>query len=61
MQILTKEIQKVCNCIKFSSINIIARNKEAFPCQEFMMIVDADHELIIVMVTRQLEFHICIS
>ena len=59
MQILTEEIQTVC--IKVSSINIIARDKEDFPFQEFMMIVDLDLELIIVMVTRQLEFHICIS
>ena len=59
MQILTEEIQTVC--IKVSSINIIARDKEPFHCQEFMMIVDLDLELIIVMVTRQLEFHICIT
>ena len=45
MQILTEEIQTVC--IKASSINIIARDKEAFCCQEFMMIVNFDLELII--------------
>ena len=45
MQIFTEEIQTVC--IKTSSINIIARDKEAFPCQEFMVIVDFDLELII--------------
>ena len=64
MQILTEEIQTVSikvSSVKVSSINIIARDKEAFHCQETMMIVDLDPELIIVMVTRQLKFHICIS
>ena len=59
MQILTEEIQTAC--IKVNIKNIIARDKEVFPCQEFIMIVDLDLELIIVMVTRQLGFHICIS
>ena len=45
MQILTEEIQTVC--IKASGVNIIARDKEAFCCQEFMMIVNFDLELII--------------
>ena len=63
MQILTEEIQTVSikvSSVKVSSIDIIARDKEAFHCQE-IMIVDLDLELIIVMVTRQLKFHIYIS
>ena len=49
MQILTEETQTAR--IKVDIKNIIARDKEVFPCQEFIMIVDLDLELIIVMVT----------
>ena len=47
MQILTEEIQTVSikvSSVKVSSIDIIARDKEAFHCQE-IMIVDLDLEL----------------